>query len=52
MMGAVTFALLPGTGRGTARSAVEGAHASTLAALAPLHHPADGPPPRSGEELQ
>ncbi len=30
--------LLPGTGRGTMRSMVEGAHASMLAALAPLHH--------------
>ena len=44
--------ILPGTGRGTARSAVEGAHLSTLAALAPLHHSASlhGPPPRTGEE--
>jgi len=41
---------LPGTGRGTARSAVEGAHASVLAALAPLHQRPAGPPPRSGEE--
>jgi len=43
---------LPGTGRGTMRSMVEGAHASMLAALAPLHHSpaASGPPPRSGEE--
>jgi hypothetical protein len=29
---------LPGTGRGTMRSMVEGARASMLAALAPLHH--------------
>ena len=45
--------ILPGTGRGTARRAVEGAHASMLAALAPLHHPTspDGPPPRSGEDF-
>ncbi|WP_431470082.1 UDP-N-acetylmuramoyl-L-alanine--D-glutamate ligase [Sphingosinithalassobacter sp. LHW66-3] len=50
--------LLPGTGRGTARSAVEGgggdAHAldttESREAL-PLHHPSDGPPPRTGEEL-
>ncbi|HEX4736320.1 MAG TPA: HAMP domain-containing sensor histidine kinase [Allosphingosinicella sp.] len=39
--------LLPGTGRGTARSAVEGP-APTSAR--PLHQPAAGPPPRSGEE--
>ena len=44
---------LPGTGRGTMRSMVEGAHLSMLAALAPLHHAASrrGPPPRSGEDL-
>jgi len=44
--------ILPGTGRGTMRSMVEGAHLSMLAALAPLHHPSGGPPPRTGEELQ
>jgi tRNA pseudouridine55 synthase len=45
--------ILPGTGRGTARSVVEGSspQATSPAAL-PLHHPADGPPPRTGEELQ
>ncbi|HEX8257843.1 MAG TPA: tRNA pseudouridine(55) synthase TruB [Allosphingosinicella sp.] len=48
--------ILPGTGRGTARSAVEGAHRVTgPAEPGPLHHPrldaGDGPPPRSGEEL-
>ncbi|MEA3051559.1 MAG: hypothetical protein QOG72_462 [Sphingomonadales bacterium] len=43
---------LPGTGRGTMRSMVEGAQASPLATLAPLHQPAAGPPPRSGEELE
>ncbi|HEX8655234.1 MAG TPA: RNB domain-containing ribonuclease [Allosphingosinicella sp.] len=39
--------ILPGTGRGTARSAVEGAQ---HLAQPPLHHPSDGPPPRPGEE--
>ena len=41
--------ILPGTGRGTARSAVEGA--ASLAQF-PLHQPAAGPPPRPGEELR
>jgi phosphopantothenoylcysteine decarboxylase/phosphopantothenate--cysteine ligase len=41
--------LLPGTGRGTARSAVEGARRPPQP---PLHQPAAGPPPRSGEELK
>ncbi|TMJ15950.1 MAG: UDP-N-acetylmuramoyl-L-alanine--D-glutamate ligase [Alphaproteobacteria bacterium] len=40
--------LLPGTGRGTARSAVEGAHLSAAPDVGPLHQPAAGPPPRSG----
>jgi UDP-N-acetylmuramoylalanine--D-glutamate ligase len=44
--------LLPGTGRGTARSAVEGAHLSAASDVGPLHQPAAGPPPRSGEELR
>ena len=38
----------PGTGRGTARSAVEGL---ALSPAQPLHQPLAGPPPRSGEEL-
>jgi ribonuclease R len=42
--------LLPGTGRGTAHSAVEGPHRSAASESGPLHHPAAGPPPRSGEE--
>jgi tRNA pseudouridine55 synthase len=42
---------LPGTGRGTASEAGDGGGGATLASLAPLHHPADGPPPRSGEDL-
>src|SRR5688500_10926527 len=45
---------LPGTGRGTARSAVEG-HARrsqrTVQSRVRLHHPAGGPPPPVGEEL-
>jgi phosphopantothenoylcysteine decarboxylase/phosphopantothenate--cysteine ligase len=40
--------LLPGTGRGTARSAVEGAQ---HLAQPPLHQPAAGLPPRSREEM-
>jgi len=39
---------LPETGRGTARSVVEGAKRVE----GPLHHPSDGPPPRTGEELE
>lgn len=39
---------LPGTGRGTARSAVEGLARTPEQ---PLHQPAAGPPPRTGEEL-
>ena len=42
--------LLPGTGRGTARSAVEGGERSEHGGAGPLHHPSDRPPPRSGEE--
>jgi len=41
--------ILPGTGRGTARSAVEGL-ARTLEQ--PLHHAPHGPPPRSGEDFE
>ena len=46
--------LLPGTGRGTVSQSemVEGAlDASSPHAEGPLHHPADGPPPRTGEDL-
>jgi tRNA pseudouridine55 synthase len=43
---------LPGTGRGTTRSVVEGAlPQSCRPAALPLHQPAAGSPPRSGEEL-
>ena len=39
--------ILPGTGRGTARSAVEGAQ---HLAQPPLHQASPGPPPRPGED--
>jgi hypothetical protein len=45
-----TGKILPGTGRGTMCNMVEGARLSLLAALAPLHQPSAGPPPRAGEE--
>ena len=45
------YELLPGTGRGTARSAVEGGERSEQGGVGPLHHASHGPPPRSGEEL-
>ena len=46
--------ILPGTGRGTAREARGGGGAPHDAApvAPPLHHPADGPPPRAGEDLK
>ncbi|MFN3946222.1 MAG: tRNA pseudouridine(55) synthase TruB [Allosphingosinicella sp.] len=40
--------ILPGTGRGTARSVVEG---GSCHAPPPLHQPSAGPPPLAGEEL-
>ena len=40
--------VLPGTGRGTARSAVEGASSQVPG---PLHQPSAGPPPRPGADL-
>jgi hypothetical protein len=43
--------ILPGTERGTMRSMVEGAHASMLAALAPLHQPSAGSHSCAGEDL-
>jgi tRNA pseudouridine55 synthase len=48
--------ILPGTGRGTSEAG-GGAPSGQSSAdtsrkpLVPLHHPADGPPPRAGEEL-
>ena len=41
--------ILPGTGRGTARRAVEGAQHM---AQPPLHQASPGPPPRPGEDLE
>ncbi len=50
-MAAVNF--LPGTGRGTAGIAGGGGGSMQRATpvVSPLHQPAAGPPPRSGEEL-
>jgi tRNA pseudouridine55 synthase len=51
-----SLTILPGTGRGTseagggARAGMRSADPSRNPPV-PLHHPADGPPPRSGEEL-
>jgi signal transduction histidine kinase len=44
--------ILPGTGRGTMRSMVEGARQSDREEMDPLHHAASrhGPPPRPGED--
>ena len=47
--------ILPGMGRGTAGVAGGGGgspQAGTPLVESPLHHPADGPPPRTGEELE
>ena len=49
---AILAKILPGTGRWQSEGLTAGAHLSALAAFAPLHHPSDGPPPRSGEELR
>ncbi len=43
--------ILPGTGRGTSEAGGGGVPHGASLADAPLHHPADGPPPRAGEEL-
>jgi UDP-N-acetylmuramoylalanine--D-glutamate ligase len=45
--------LLPGTGRGTATRSgvVGGGERSEHGGAGPLHHPSDGPPGRSGEDL-
>jgi ribonuclease R len=50
---AVVDKILPGTGRGTAGAAGGGGAmaASASPAALPLHQPAAGPPPRSGEDL-
>ncbi|MDO6413489.1 UDP-N-acetylmuramoyl-L-alanine--D-glutamate ligase [Sphingomonas sp. BIUV-7] len=43
--------ILPGTGRGTGEAGGGGSASSATPVVSPLHHPADGPPPRAGEEL-
>jgi tRNA (guanine37-N1)-methyltransferase len=44
--------ILPGTGRWQAHLPLgPDGGGTTLASLAPLHHPTDGPPPRSGEDF-
>jgi hypothetical protein len=44
--------VLPGTGRGTMRSMVEGIRLiAQRVETSPLHHSAGGPPPRPGEEF-
>ena len=45
--------VLPGTGRGTSEADGGGSPPNTtsLQDASPLHQPADGPPPRSGEDL-
>jgi len=50
----VRGSILPGTGRGTASEA-GGGGGSPLGESgleSPLHHPADGPPPRAGEDIE
>ena len=42
--------ILPGTGRGTGEAGGGGSPQATPEEAAPLHRPADGPPPRAGEE--
>jgi len=46
--------ILPGTGRGTDRRAVEGAHVTAAPPWAPstIRLAAAGPPPRPGEDLE
>ena len=50
-----SLTILPGTGRGTILTEDGGGslprHATSRQAASPLHHPADGPPPRAGEEV-
>ncbi len=43
--------VLPGTGRGTSEAGGGGAPQTEPPVESPLHHPADGPPPRTGEDL-
>ena len=48
---AIADSFLPGTGRGTSEAGGGGAPLAIPCEEAPLHHPADGPLPRAGEEL-
>ncbi|WP_310531478.1 NADH-ubiquinone oxidoreductase-F iron-sulfur binding region domain-containing protein [Novosphingobium sp.] len=43
--------ILPGTGRGTSAAGGGGSPSTRHPDDSPLHHPADGPPPRAGEDL-
>ncbi|MBX3594127.1 glycine--tRNA ligase subunit beta [Sphingomonas sp.] len=43
--------ILPGTGRRTSEAGGGGLPQATPPVESPLHHPADGPPPRAGEDL-
>ena len=47
-----SLSLLPGTGRWQAKPDGGGSPQVTPSVDSPLHHPADGPPPRAGEELE
>jgi phage terminase large subunit-like protein len=48
--GARVLPILPGTGRWRAEGVTEGGRGCSALAVGPLHHPADGPPPGSGED--
>ncbi len=48
---AIVDRILPDTGRGTSEAGGGASPGSTPPVDAPLHQPADGPPPRAGEEL-
>jgi len=43
--------ILPGTGRGTSEAGGGGSPRSAAPEDSPLHRPADGPPPRAGEDV-
>jgi ribonuclease R len=48
---AIADQFLPGTGRGTGEAGGGGVRRDAALADSPLHQPAAGPPPRTGEEL-